>query len=41
MGAVVMLLTELVDSDDEKPHRGNTSEWIKRRSENSNFQNIF
>ena len=40
-GAVVLVLTELVNSDDEKPHRGNTGEWIKRRRESGYFQNIF
>ena len=40
-GAVVMALTELVDSDDEKPRRGKTTECIKRRRESGYFQNIF
>ena len=40
-GAVVMVLTELVDSDDEKPRRGKTTECIKRRRESGYFQNIF
>ena len=40
-GAVVMVLTELVDSDDGKPRRGKTREWIKRRRESGYFQNIF
>ena len=40
-GAVVMVLTELVDSDDEKPLRGKKREWIKRRRESGYFQNIF
>ena len=40
-GAVVMVLTEFVDSDDEEPRSGKTREWIKRRRESSYFQNIF
>ena len=40
-GAVVMVLTELLDSDDEKPRRGKAREWIKRRTENGYFQNKF
>ena len=40
-GAVVMVLTELVHSDDEKPRRGKTTECIKRRRESGYFQNIF
>ena len=40
-GAVVMVLTELVDSDDEKTRRGKTTECIKRRRESGYFQNIF
>ena len=36
-----MVLTELVDSYDEKPHRGKTREWIKRRRKSGYFQNIF
>ena len=40
-GAVVMVLTELVDSDDEIPRRGKTRKWIKRRRESGYFQNIF
>ena len=39
--AVVIVLTKLVDSDDEKPRRGKTREWIKRKSESGYFQNIF
>ena len=37
---MVMLLNELPDSDDEKPTRGKTREWIKRRGENGYFNNI-
>ena len=40
-GAVAMVLTELVDSDDEKPRRENTREWIKRKRESGYFQNKF
>ena len=40
-GAVVTLLTDLVDSDDEKPRRGKTRKWIKRKRESSYFQNKF
>ena len=40
-GAVVMVLTELVKSDDKKLGRGKVREWIKRRRENVYFQNIF
>ena len=40
-GAVMMVLTELVDSDDKKTGRGKTREWIKRRRESGYFQNIF
>ena len=40
-GAVVIVLTKFVDSDDEKPRRGKTIEWIKRRRESGYFQNIF
>ena len=39
--AAVMVLTELVDSNDRKPRRGKTREWIKRRRETDYLQNIF
>ena len=41
-GDIVMLvvLNELVDSDDETPHRGKTRDWIKRRKEKGYFNNI-
>ena len=39
--AAVMVLTELVNSDDKKTRRGKTREWIKRRRESGYFQNIF
>ena len=35
-----VILSELVDSDDEKPRRGKTREWIKRRHQLVSFQNI-
>ena len=28
-----IILSELVDSDDERPRRGKTREWIRRRSQ--------
>ena len=37
-GAVVMVLSELVDLDDKKLRRGKTREWIKRRRESGYFQ---
>ena len=30
----VLLLNELIESDDENPKRGKTREWIRRRKEN-------
>ena len=27
----VVISTELIDSDDEKPHRGTTRNWVERR----------
>ena len=38
-GAVVMVLTKLVDSDDEKPCWAKAKEWIKKRRESGYFQN--
>ena len=38
--ATVLLLCELMDSDDEKPRRGKTREWVKRRREKGYFNNI-
>ena len=32
--ATLLLLNELLDSDDEKPTRGPTRDWVKRRREN-------
>ena len=39
--AMVVILSELADSDDEKPTRGPTRSWIKRRKENGFFETIF
>ena len=38
--AMVVILSELADSDDEKPIRGPTRSWIKRRKENGFFETI-
>ena len=38
--ALVLVLNELMDSDDEKPTRGKTREWVKRREESGYFHNI-
>ena len=38
--AMVFILSELADSDDEKPTRGPTRSWIKRRKENGFFEKI-
>ena len=38
--AVVLVLNELMDSDDEKPTRGKTREWVKRREQRGYFNNI-
>ena len=38
--AAVILLNELVDSDDEKPTRGKTRKWIGSRKERGYFTNI-
>ena len=38
--AMVVILSELADSDDEKPTRGPTRSWIKRRKENGFFEII-
>ena len=38
--AQVIILNELMDSDDEKPHRGKTRRWVKRRSDRGYFNNI-
>ena len=37
---MVVILSELADSDDEKPTRGPTRSWIKRRKENGFFETI-
>ena len=38
--AMIVVLSELVDSDDEKPCRGKTRDWVKRRDEKGYFNNI-
>ena len=38
--AMVVILSELANSDDEKPTRGPTRNWIKRRKENGFFETI-
>ena len=37
---VVVVLNELMDFDDEKPCRGKTRQWVKRRRESGYFTNI-
>ena len=37
---MVVVLNELVDSDDKKTRRGKTCDWIKRRKEKGYFNNI-
>ena len=36
----LVVLNELMDSDDEKPQRGKTRNWIKRRHKRGYFNNI-
>ena len=38
--AALVVLNELMDSDDGKPRRGKTRSWIKRMEENGYFNNI-
>ena len=38
--ATLVLLNELMNSDDEKPTRGKTRDWVKRRRDNGYFTNI-
>ena len=38
--AQVIIFNELMDSDDEKHHRGKTRWWVKRRSDRGYFNNI-
>ena len=38
--AQVIILNELMDSDDGKPHRGKATRWVKRRSDWGYFNNI-
>ena len=35
--ALVLVLNELMDSDDEKPTRGKAREWVKRREQSGYF----
>ena len=36
----LVVLNELMDSDDEKPLRGKTRNWVKRRHERGYFNNF-
>ena len=36
--ALVLVLNELMDSDDEKLTRGKTREWVKRREQSEYFK---
>ena len=38
--AQVIILNELMDSDDEKPFREKTRQWVKRRNDQGYFNNI-
>ena len=38
--ALVLVLNELMDSDDEKPSRRKTREWVKSRELSGYFNNI-
>ena len=38
--ALVLVLNELMDLDDEKSTRGKTREWVKRREQSGYFKNI-
>ena len=38
--AQVIILNEVMDSDDEKPHRRKTKRWLKRRRDRGYFNNI-
>ena len=38
--ATLVLLNELMNSDDEKPTRGKTRDWVKRRRDKGYFTNI-
>ena len=38
--ANMILLNELMDSNDEKQKRGKTRKWVKRRKERGFFTNI-
>ena len=38
--ALVLVLNELMDSDDEKPTRGKTREWVQSSEQSRYFNNI-
>ena len=38
--ATLAVLHELMDSTDEKPHRGRARKWVKRRNQREYFNNI-
>ena len=38
--AQVIILNKLMDSEDEKSHRGKTRPWVKRRSDRGYFNDI-
>ena len=38
--AKVIILNKLMDSDDEKPHRGKTRWWVKTRTDQGYFNKI-
>ena len=38
--AKLLVLHDLMDCDDEKPRRGKTRKWVKRRSVRGYFNNI-
>ena len=38
--AQLVILSELIDSDDEKERRGKTRKWIKRRGSHGYYNNL-
>ena len=38
--ATLLVLNELMDSDDKKPHRSKIRKWVKRRRKRGYFNNI-
>ena len=38
--ATLLVLNELMDSDDKKPHRSQIRKWVKRRRKRGYFNNI-